>query len=291
MKPNVMRSAYTFCRYFAALMITQYGFAKINGAQFTVLQSVLDRPLREVSGFWLTWYYFGYSEVYGNLIALVQIAGGVLLLFRKTTLFGSCLLLSVMANIVMINIFFQIDRGAMIVSLLITACLLFIVWQHRSELVRLFWSAQNTLYPAGRNVTGKRALTWSVRGLVVLLPAVFTYWVANYNNRHPTAIDGAWEVEEVQGVADTVPFPERIYFEHNRAHMSVFAFMDITETHHFEVDENRETLDIWEQWLQKGDKVFSGTYNLTQNGLELHGTFEAASDPVRVELVRLDDRP
>ena len=98
-----MKGVYTFCRYFAALLIIQYGFAKVNDAQFTVLQSVLDQPLREVSGFWLTWYYFGYSEVYGNLIALVQIAGGVMLLFRKTTLLGACLLLGVMANIVLVK--------------------------------------------------------------------------------------------------------------------------------------------------------------------------------------------
>ena len=133
-----MRDAYTFCRYFAALMIIQYGFAKINGAQFTVLQSVLDQPLRDVSGFWLTWYYFGYSEVYGNLIALVQIAGGMMLLLRRTTLLGACLLFGVMTNIVLVNIFFGIDLGALVLSLLITMCLFFILWQHRDELIQLF---------------------------------------------------------------------------------------------------------------------------------------------------------
>ena len=288
--PNVTRSTYIFCRYFVALMILLYGFAKINGTQFTVLQSVLDRPLRDVSGFWLTWYYFGYSKVYSNLIGLVQIAGGVFLLFRKTTLLGSCLLLGVMANIVMVNIFYKIAPGALIMSLLITACLLFIVWQHRSELFQLFWSAQNTVYSSGREVIGRRALKWAARGLIVLYPAMFTYRVANHDD-HPTSVDGAWRVEDVQGVADSAPFPERIYFERNSAYMSVFAYTNFSATHHFEVDEDERTLDIWEGWMDKGDKVFSGEFNLTQNRLELHGTFEAASDPVRVELVRLDDRP
>ena len=285
-----MKGLYTFCRYFAALLIIQYGFAKINDAQFTVLQSVLDQPLREVSGFWLTWYYFGYSEVYGNLIALVQIAGGVMLLFRKTTLLGACFLLGVMTNIVLVNIFFGIDFGATIVALLITACLLFVLWQHRSELVQLFWSAQNTLYPSSGEATGKHALKWTVRALVVLLPAAFTYWIANYNNRSPTPIDGAWRVEEVEGVADTTThFPSRIYFERNRAYMSVFAYADSSRTHHFEVNEDEKVLEIWEQWLRKGDKVFSGEYDLTENRLELRGTLEVASVPVRVELVRIDD--
>jgi hypothetical protein len=48
------------------------GFAKLNGAQFTILDSQLDRPLRDVSGFWLVWYFFGYSKIHGSLIALIQ---------------------------------------------------------------------------------------------------------------------------------------------------------------------------------------------------------------------------
>ena len=283
-----MRGAYTFCRYFAALMIIQYGFAKLNGAQFTVLESVLDQPLREVSGFWLTWYYFGYSQAYGNLIALVQVFGGILLLFRKTTLLGACLLLGVMANIVLVNLFFEIDTSALVVALLITTCLLFILWQHRGELVRLFWIRQNSRYPSAQAGVGRRALKWSIRALVVVLPAVFTYWVANYNNRRPTVIDGAWRVAEVQGISNTTLVPDRIYFERNRAYMSVFAYADSSRTHHFEVDEGERALEIWNQWLRKGDKVFSGTYDLKQDRLELRGTFEIASDSVRLELVRVE---
>ena len=94
----------------------------------------------------------------------------------------------------------------------------------------------------------------------------------------------------MQGVADTTAhFPNRIYFERNRAYMSVFAYADSSRTHHFEVNEEEGALNIWKQWLRKGDKVFSGEYDLTENRLELRGTFEAASEPVRVELVRIDD--
>ncbi len=52
-----MNRFYSFLRYFVALAVILYGFAKLNGSQFTILQSELDKPLGEVSGFWLTWYY------------------------------------------------------------------------------------------------------------------------------------------------------------------------------------------------------------------------------------------
>jgi hypothetical protein len=66
-------------RWFAAVVSIFYGFARLNGSQFTVLDSELARPMGDVSGFWLTWYYFGYSAFYGAIIALVQIGGGILL--------------------------------------------------------------------------------------------------------------------------------------------------------------------------------------------------------------------
>ena len=70
-----MNKLYSFLRYFVALAVIVYGFAKLNGAMFTILQSELDKPLGEVSGFWLTWYYFGYSVAYSSLVAWAQIIG------------------------------------------------------------------------------------------------------------------------------------------------------------------------------------------------------------------------
>jgi hypothetical protein len=48
-------------RWVAGALCILYGFAKLNGSQFAVLDSEMTKPLGQVSGFWLTWYYFGYS--------------------------------------------------------------------------------------------------------------------------------------------------------------------------------------------------------------------------------------
>src|SRR5216110_286805 len=110
--------AYRALRFVVSFFIILYGFAKLNGSQFTILASELDKPMGQVSGFWLTWYYFGYSPIYGNFIGLMQIVGGVLLMFRKTTLLGSCLLFPIVTNIVLIDIFYGIDPGALLVALI-----------------------------------------------------------------------------------------------------------------------------------------------------------------------------
>ena len=72
-----------------------------------MLDSELTKPLGQVSGFWLTWYYFGYSAVYGTLIALLQVAAGVLLIVPRTALLGALLLLPIATNIVLIDVFYE----------------------------------------------------------------------------------------------------------------------------------------------------------------------------------------
>ena len=64
---------HTFCRYFLATMILSYAFAKILGTQFTTQPSTYDQPVGSLSGFNLTWYYYGYSFSYGVFIAISQI--------------------------------------------------------------------------------------------------------------------------------------------------------------------------------------------------------------------------
>jgi hypothetical protein len=280
-----MKEIYTLCRYVVAFLILFYGFAKLNGAQFTILDSQLDRPMREVSGFWLTWYYFGYSLFYGNFIALVQVLGGVLLMFRRTTLLAACVLFGLVGNIILVNIFYGIDPGALMVAIFIEVCLAFILWQHRRELLDVFWTVQNRVYPSREKITMPGLTGVAVRSVVVIIPALFTYYVANYNNRLPTPLDGRWEVTEVSGQAVSPTIPTHIYFERNRAKMAVFRYADSWETHHFEVKESEQALGMWEQWLRKGEPLFQGSYRLADTTLELEGLWGEV--PVHISLEKL----
>lgn len=123
-------------RWIAAALCILYGFAKLNGSQFAVLDSELAGPLREVSGYWLTWYYFSYSPTYGTLIALIQIAGGILLTFRRTALLAALTLIPVFVNILLIDIFFRIAFGATVMALLILGCCSAVTAPHVSRLRR-----------------------------------------------------------------------------------------------------------------------------------------------------------
>ncbi len=82
-----------------------------------MLDSELAKPLGQVSGFWLTWHYFGYSAVYGTLLALIQIFGGILLVIPRTALAGALLLLPVATNILLIDVFYGVDASGTVAAL------------------------------------------------------------------------------------------------------------------------------------------------------------------------------
>jgi hypothetical protein len=86
-------------RYWLAFEISTYGFAKILGTQFHTPGYRKDMLLREANGFTLTWYYYGYSYALAVIIACTQIGGSILLLFRRTVLAGTIILLPVLINI------------------------------------------------------------------------------------------------------------------------------------------------------------------------------------------------
>jgi hypothetical protein len=255
-------------RYLSAFVLLIYGFAKVNGSQFTILDSELDKPLRQVSGFWLTWYYFGYSSFYGAFVAFAQITGAMMLTLTRTTLLGSCILAAVLTNVVLIDVFYSIDLGATLIALILACAMMWLISKKRLELLALFWPRSKG-HSVPNNLIGP---AWIVRAVMLLSAFGFTYWVANYNNRAPTPLDGVWEVIQIMPRSVAVQLPKKIFFERNRAYMCVFRFPNGEYvTHHFEIDRSRKQIRIWKQWLDKGDLIFAGTYQLSGTALTVNG--------------------
>lgn len=246
--PVPLRVANPVVRWFAALILIVYGFAKLNGAQFTILDSELDKPMGTVSGFWLTWYYFGYSPVYGNMVAIIQIAGGLLLTLPRYALAGALLLVPVVVNIVLVDLFYGVNLDGTIAAVVLLALLLWIIVPHAKRLLQVIVVAS----PVARWPW----LAWGARIALVVWAGVYTYRVANYNNRVPTAIDGVWIAEAGTMEASI----EKVFFERNRGFLAVIK--DTAGDYvwrHFEVDPE-DRIQIWNHWMRKGDLLFEGRY-------------------------------
>ena len=244
------RRAPTTARWVAAVICIVYGFAKVNGSQFTILDSELTRPLGSVSGFWLTWYYFGYSPFYATVLALAEIIGGVLLIVPRTSLAAALGLLPIAVNIVLIDIFYGVDAGGTLAAILLFACLCAVIAPFAG---RLRAAVLLSTLPARPSTTASAALL-----ALVVAGFAFTWWGANYNNRAPTPIDGVWSVVSPDGSSPAEEQWHTVFFEHNRAHLAVFRSSEgPDEKRHFELGPDG-VVRVWSEWLTKGPLLMEG---------------------------------
>jgi hypothetical protein len=138
-------------RFWLAAGIASYGFAKILGTQFSGTNDIVVRDTRigDLTGNYLTWYYFNFSHTFILIVGYLQIGGAFLLLFRRTTLLGTFILLPVLVNIVMINLFYGIPPAPTIISIVFTAALIYLLLLHTQMLISLFFKTVYTLPKAG----------------------------------------------------------------------------------------------------------------------------------------------
>jgi hypothetical protein len=262
-------------RYFFALLLLMYGFAKINGAQFTTLDSDLDKPLGHVSADVLTWYYFGYSLAYKAFVSLLELGGALLLTFDRTAFLGACILAPVLVNIVLIDIFYGIHPSGTITAIVLLIAMLYLIAPRRKDLIAFF------LPPSAGARRHSAWLTrgkWAARAAMIAVPFSATYWIAHYNNRFPIPIYGAWDVVQVEPMSAASQLPVTLFFEFNGAFLAVFKSSSGDYSQHdFQVDPTHH-IRMWENWLKKGDIVFDGVYAVSGSQLTLRGKWRGAGD-------------
>lgn len=175
-------------RYWLALQITTYGVAKIFGLQFGHSYLRNDKLVSELSGFDLTWNYFGYSYALTLIIGLLQIGGSILLVFRRTYLLGIVVLLPVMINIMLIDIFYGIPFGATLNAVLFTLGLLYLLLQRWKELTAFFLRPTDNLPPVR---IGLFKPLIKVAALAFVL--VFTFYGSSVKSSY--RFTGKWQVD------------------------------------------------------------------------------------------------
>ncbi|KQX09031.1 hypothetical protein [Flavobacterium sp. Root420] len=167
---------YSGIRYCIAFNIASFGWKKFYGLQFIVPAEISSMPMNQQSGEWLTWYYFGYSHAFGIIIALIQIIGGYMLLFIRTLLIGAIILFSLLLNLTLINVFYQMNAGALLQSVLLTIGVFYLVILDSKKWIDFFFKTKSSLQSIQVNgVFLKNILRLSA----ILLSLLFTIYLKN----------------------------------------------------------------------------------------------------------------
>jgi|GEM_PF-2858885 len=120
-----------------------FGWQKLFHQQAHVPQSVLDLPFSSLPADTVNWAYFQYSYPYMVAIALTQIFCSYLLFFRKTRLLGLIMLIPLLLNIMMIDVFYQIGFGALLHAIILFAGVIYLLAEYYGVLKQLFFSQKN----------------------------------------------------------------------------------------------------------------------------------------------------
>jgi hypothetical protein len=146
-----------------ALLLCFYGVSKLTGHQLVAPGGIAQEPIGLLSGYNLTWYYFGYSHPYKYILGVVQLSCALLLLFRKSALIAALMTVPMMFNILLINIFYSISRGAELNAVFILVSMLLLLWHQREALYETLWGSQP------QEPRSSEKWHWIMRGIILFL--------------------------------------------------------------------------------------------------------------------------
>lgn len=259
----------TIVRYFLAYIFLTYGLAKVFHNQFTTPLSVMDTRLADISGFDLTWRFFGYSYAYALFIAVSQVLCAVLLFFRRTTTLGALILLPIISNIVFVNFAFGIP--VKLFSSLFLLMALFLLLPEWRRFKALLWDNTPIGPPAfpvayfhksGRLVALKAAV-------ILILIGIPLFELLGSQSAVPkttTPLAGTWSVEQYKANGQVQPASnpaswQKFYVENDR--LIEIRSGPHTSSYFSTFDNTKHTVTIT---LTSKQPFFAGAYQIAPDG-------------------------
>ncbi|MEO6979047.1 MAG: hypothetical protein ABI113_11735, partial [Mucilaginibacter sp.] len=109
-----------YMRYVLAIVVIIYGFDKLIPVQMPPPDVInLATPVGDLSRFQILWDFMGIAPGYMMMVGAGEVLAGLFLLFRRTYLFGSLLLLVILGNVVAVNYFYNVPVKTYATQLLV----------------------------------------------------------------------------------------------------------------------------------------------------------------------------
>ena len=144
-KPNYSKLYFWFrvyIRYMVALVMLEYGIDKLIPIQMTYPDvTELLKPLGKQDHFGILWDFVGASPGYEIFTGLCEVTGSLLLIFRRTYVFGALFMCTVLCNVVALNVFYNIS--VKLYSALLLTCVLFLLIPFANKLYQFFFNNRN----------------------------------------------------------------------------------------------------------------------------------------------------
>jgi hypothetical protein len=169
-------------RIYVFTFLNIYAIGKLLGGQFytpeTIPEHVSSTSLGSASNFDLAWTFMGRSYGYILFIGISQMLGSCLLLFNKTKLLGATMLIPIMVNIIVFDVFFLDKYGALASASIYFSMLLFILMFNQGRVISSLKSLINTA-PKKANPWKNDVLKITFSVILFLLIFLFDQWLVS----------------------------------------------------------------------------------------------------------------
>lgn len=148
------------------IFINLYGLGKIVGGQFyrrgKLPNDVAIQTLADANAYDLAWSFMGYSQAYIMFIGLSQIIGGFFLLFNRTKFLGILILVPILLNIIVFDIIFLPDYGALSSAILYFLLLILILFLNKDKFLDLLKTIVSVYHKEAKLQSFKMAIVITI---------------------------------------------------------------------------------------------------------------------------------
>ncbi len=131
-KIEILENAFA---YVVVLAMLAYGVGKwvqFNGA------AALNLKVSEMTGMQLMWAFYGYSRPFVLTLGALEIVGGILMFFQRTRLIGCLFVSTILINIILQDIFYGVNVGALRAAILYQT-LIFCIFYIQRVKIKQIW--------------------------------------------------------------------------------------------------------------------------------------------------------
>ena len=283
-KPATLAFWQGLIRYGVAFDLAEFGWAKVCHRQLVMSLYQLDLPYRSLTPTQLFWLFYSQSYLFGCILGGLQIVGAMLLLFRRTRLVGVFVLLPLLANILLMDIFYQIGDSVVVHASIMMLGLLYLLFIEFDRLKAFFFTTEGNL-PV---VHLSKFLKMAIRLSIIYIPLLFIFMVDG-PNKYPQ-LTGKYAVSHLkinQQDIDKVNCADStltvVYFDIKNT--CIFEFNSQQRRWYGKYTKDNDHLEI--KWQTPGDKTaFSGTISPADTGrLILRGTL--GTDSMNIVLQKM----
>ena len=257
-----------YTRFVLAVAMVGYGAFKVIPSQFPAPSfDRLMQPYGDSSPMGILWTFMGASVAYNVFAGLGELVGGLLLVFRRTTLLGALVCIGVMSNVAMLNFSYDVPVKLYSVHLLLMAVFLAAHDLRRlANVLVLNRPAEpyedRPLFRRKWLHRGSKVLGVLFVGYVTFTSLQFSYTSAkDWNDVAKSPLYGLWDVEElvVDGqvrpplVTDSDRWRRVMFTGGNR--MSFQLMSGTRDRYNVAIDPKKRTLDF----TKRDDPVWKST--------------------------------